>query len=267
MPMSPDPSPPTSSFADMACFIRQGDNAAALRLTALAEASAARTLAGLHIHANTTHETLARALAEALPSLAAALPVSSFDALAQGFITTHPPRRAELHGWGDELPAYLAGQKADPCLIAWAILDRAWLAALFAPEAEPIAVARLAPLPAAEIPLARLACHPSLRLIRLSDPWFGPWIDLNAVARVEGIWRPDADGCHIAMVRPDAQVRAVALSPAAFRFLEALHQGQILVQAYESAEAEDAAFDLQACLAGLFADGLFTDILTGSPTP
>lgn len=265
--MSMSPEPAASSYTDMARVIWQSDDAAALRLAALADAPAGRTLAGLQIHASTTRHTLERALAEAAPSVAAALPAEDFSALARAFITAHPPRRADLCGWGDAWPGFLAHHEADPCVVAWALLDRAWLAALFAPDAEPIDAARLATLPPADIPLTRLASHPSLRLIRLADPWFGPWLDLDAVARVEGTWRVAADGRHIAMVRPGAQVRAVALSPAAYAFLDALHQRRTLVQAYETAKAEDAAFDLRASLASLFADGLFTAVLTGSPTP
>lgn len=267
MPMSPEAPSITTLFADMARFVWQNDDAAALRLTAFADAPAGRTLSGLHIHASTACHTLARALAEAVPSVAAALTTEGFTALAQAFIAAHPPRRADLHTWGDELPGYLVRRNADPCVVAWARLDRAWLAALFAQEAQPIEPARLATRPPADIPQARLTSHPSLRLIRLADPWLAPWLDLGAVAQVESGWRIGADGSHIAFVRPGAQVRAVALSPAAYVFLEALHQGRTLVQAYENANAEDTAFDLQATLASLFADGLFTDVLTGSPMP
>lgn len=265
MRMSPEA--PVSFFADMARFIWRSDGAAALRLTACADAPAQRTLSGLHIHASTTCHTLMRALAEAVPSLAAALSPDDFTALAQTFIVAHPPRRADLYGWGDELPDYLARQDADPCLTAWARLDRAWLAALFAPEAQPIEPTRLTTLPPADVLQARLTTHPSLRLVRLSDPWLASWLDLSAVAQVESSRRVGADGCHIAMARPGSQVRAVALSPVAYVFLDALRQGQTLVQAYENAQAEDAAFDLQATLASLFADGLFTAVLTGSSTP
>lgn len=263
--MSMSPEIPASLFADMARFVWRSDSAAAHRMTVFADAPAGRTLAGLHIHASTTCHTLTRALAEAVPSVAAALPTDDFTGLAQAFIVAHPPRRADLHGWGDELPDYLALRNADPCLVAWARLDRAWLAALFAAEAQPIEATRLATLPPADILQARLTSHPSLRLVRLADPWLASWLDLGAVAQVESAWQAEgADGRHIAMARPGAQVRAVALSPAAYILLAALHHGQTLVQAYETAHAEDAAFDLQATLANLFANGLFTDVLTGS---
>jgi hypothetical protein len=264
--MSMSPEVPVSLFADMARFVWQSDGAAALRLTALTDAPAGRTLSGLHVHASTTCHTLTRALAEAAPSVAAALTTEDFTPIAQAFIVAHPPRRADLHGWGDDLPDYLARQNADPCLVAWARLDRAWFAALFAPEAQPIEPARLSTLPPADILQARLTSHPSLRLVRLADPWLASWLDLGAVAQVESDWQVGADGRHIALTRPGVQVRAVALSPLAYGFLDALHQGQTLVQAYEIAHGEDAAFDLQSTLASLFSDGLFTDVLTGMPS-
>lgn len=265
MPTSPEALSTPSLFADMAGFVWRGDDAAALRLSALAEAPAERTLAGLHIHASTTCHTLTRALAEAVPSVAAALPGADFDALAQAFIIAHPPRRADLYGWGDELPGYLAWQAADPCVVAWARLDRAWLAAIFSPEAQPIEPARLATFAPSDILKARLTSHPSLQLVRLAEPWLASWFDLAAVMHVDRARHPGADGRHTAFARPGAQVRAVAFSPAAYAFLEALHHGQTLVQAYERALAEDSAFDLQTTLGSLFAEGLFTDVLTGSP--
>ena len=84
-------------FADIARVIWLNDHGAAERLTKAFRVPPARTLAGLHIHASTTRHTLAGALAEAVPSVAAAMPDDAFAGLAAAFIAEHPPRRAALH--------------------------------------------------------------------------------------------------------------------------------------------------------------------------
>lgn len=265
--MSHETHPRHAVFADLAQVVWQGDATAARRLCATAAEPMARTLAGLSIHASTTRQTLTRALAEAVPSVAAALSPDDFAALAREFIVQYPPRRPALHDWGDELPEFLAHRSMDSRLVGWARLDRAWLAALFAPDAQPIDAARLAALAPADIPRARLVSHPSLQFIRLDDRWFGSWLDLGAVLQVESRWQPEADGRHVAIARPGAQVRALALSPTAYAFLESLHHRQSLAQAYETVCAEGPPFDLQTTLAGLFANGLFAEILSGSSKP
>ncbi len=154
-------------------------------------------------------------------------------------------------------------QAATPELVAMARLDRAWMAAFFAAEAQPIEAARLTALAPAAIPLARLTPHPSLRLVRLDGPWFDAWRARGALPQLEHEHETDADGTLVAVSRPQARVRAVALNSATFAFLAALQKSAPLLDACDAALGEDSRFDLQAQLSNMFANGLFADCLTG----
>jgi hypothetical protein len=263
MSVLPDPLVPDAIRADFARAVRADDATAARRLTSLCHTPAARTLAGLHIHASTTRHTLIRALAEAAPSFAAALAPPAFAALAVRFIAEHPPRRPELHAWGDELPAFLERQGSAPCLIGLARLDRAALAAFFAAEAQPITAAALGALAARDVLRVRLTTHPSLRLVHAGRRGLRAWLDRAAVPQVESRWEMEADGSLVVIVRPFAHLRAVAVSPATFAFLTALGNDATLLQACERALGESSGFDIHTVLAALFEDGMFSDCIAG----
>lgn len=251
----------TSLFADIAQVIRCDDAAAFNRLTF--GIAPQRMAAGLRIHASTTWQTLTRALADAVPTVAVMLGANAFSDLAREFIGQHLPRHAALHDWGNDLPSFLAAGGAAPELIAMARLDRAWMASFFAADAEPIGPDRLISLSHAAILQVRLIVHPSLQLVRLAGPWFETWLAHGALPQVEHGSEAGADGCLVVLSRPQARIRATAVTPATFRFLEVLRSGAPLLAACESALSEDDRFDLQARLSAVFADGLIADCPTG----
>ena len=75
-----------SLFADFGRVVWRGNRAAAARLAKRCGDATARSVAGLHIHASTTHHTLTAALAEAVPSLVATLPERQWTEIAARFI-------------------------------------------------------------------------------------------------------------------------------------------------------------------------------------
>lgn len=84
--------------------------------------------AGLRAYRTNAHAAARRALATALPTLAALLGDEDFAALAREFWHAHPPRRGDLGEWGDALPDWIAAHQglADwPYLADCARLDLA----------------------------------------------------------------------------------------------------------------------------------------------
>lgn len=259
MSVPPDSVSSESLFADFGRVVWRGDRAAVRRLAKQCHAPAARTVAGLHVHASTTHHTLARALADAVPSLAAVLSDRKWAAVSGGFIAQHPPRRAALHCWGDEVPAFLAAQNAKADVVGLAKLDRAALTAFFAAEAEPITVAALAAFAPSDIQQLRLTLHPSLQRLQVPAAATSKWLKLAAIPQVEHRREDGADGSRIVVVRPFAHVRALVVSAATDAMLCALLSGATLVEACEHAMSHNSKFDVQSALAALFADGVFID--------
>jgi hypothetical protein len=253
----------TSLLADMACAIWHADRHALRRVADATGIGPEQAAARLQIHASTTWETLTRALAEAVPSLAAMLPAEEFAVLARRFTAAHPPAQAALHTWGDDLAAFLVADAAPAEWIAMARLDRAWMAAFFAAEAEPVEAARLAVLPPSSIPGTYLVPHPSLRLVRLDGDWFDAWCARGALPQLEYRSETCSDGTLVALSRPQARVRALGLTGAAFAFLSALQGGATLLDACDFAVREDSGFELQAHLSNVFANGFIADCLPG----
>ena len=244
-------------FADFGQAVWRADPGAIARVGKLCNARTARTAAGLHIHASTTQHTLARALAEAVPSVAAILSEGAWQGLATDFAASHPPRRAALHLWGDDMPAFLQQRGAPADLIGLAQLDRAALTAFFAADVLPITAAALARFTPGEIQRLGLTLHPSLQRLRVPAGATQSWLDLAKIPQLGQRREADADGCVAVVMRPDAEVRLILLSPATDALLGALLGGATLIEACEEALSHDSQFDFQSVLAALFVDGTF----------
>jgi hypothetical protein len=98
------------------------------------------------------------------------------------------------------------------------------------PEATPIEPARLARIPAEALSNVRFTLHPSLRLVRSRFAALTIWAmhrDSAEQTRVDSIH----DAQDILVVRPRAEVLVHSLPPGAAVFIDALLQGDALVDA------------------------------------
>lgn len=250
-------------LAAMAAAIGHDDIAATRRLAAHCAASAPRMIAALRIHASTTRYGLTKALADAVPSLVARLPAEAFETLARDFAAEWPPRRAALTDWGDGFAAFLRRRRLPDECVALVQLDQAWMAALFAADAAPLTAAALGAVAPDAMPRLRLVAHPALRLVELDGPHADAWMRAAALPDIDAVIEDGADGRWVALIRPEARVRARVLAAPAAVFLGGLLRGDKLSEAFAAALVVDPTFDLQASLGALLADGAFAEFVTG----
>ena len=132
-------------------------------------------------------------------------------------------------------------------------LEAARSRAYHAADAEPLAAADLAAVPAERLGDLVLEPHPSLALLRSPHPVVTIWA-MNAgeqeVGPVDQIAAEDA-----LVLRPRLEVAVHRLPHGGAAFLEALAGGLTLGEAAERAAADDTRFDLTANLASLVGSG------------
>jgi hypothetical protein len=214
----------------------------------------------LGIYRNNTRIGLTEALAAAYPVVHRLVGPDFFARLAGDFIRAHPPVRAALLFYGTDFPAFVAayGPAAGlPYLADVARLEAAWTQAYHAPDAVPLPPEALAIIPEEELGAVRLDLHPSLRFVVSDRPVLAIWEanqpEADGTVRLE----PRRDPDRLIVFRPEAQVLIRRLSAGAFVFLMALHAGQDLESAWDSARAAAPDFAIGTEFAALLAAKLF----------
>ena len=170
--------------SDFAAYLLRGDPAVAGALRP--DLPAGR----LAVYRNTVMGSLAAVLGHAHPTLRRALDEQSFTMLACRFAAEAPPRLPMLWSYGAGFADWLADPETAAEILpdgipAWvpdlARLDWAMHEALFAADAEPLDLARLAAIPPEQAGSLRLAPHPSLRLVRSDWNIHALWKDADTV--------------------------------------------------------------------------------------
>ena len=211
------------------------------------------------VHRNNVVAGLIAALAETYPAVEKLVGRDFFRAAAGLFVRAHPPAGPVLLRWGGAFPDWLAAFPPAgglPWLADVARLEWARAEAFHAADAEPVAAAALAAVPADRLPDARLTPHPSLRLTASRHAAVSLWADVTGPG-VGGIdpTRPET----ALVVRPRETVEVSVLPPAAAAFLGAIVAGRPLGEAADAGLAHPD-FDLSAQIAAAFAAGLIVAV-------
>ena len=189
-----------------------------------------------------------------------------FDAAVDAFVRERPSTSGDLNVYGGDFGDFLARYPyagdlpylADVAHLEWAI-DEAQRAADH--ERAPHAVLNvLGAIPPDLLPAIVIGLDPSCRIVASSFPVLRIW-RVNQ-ADFAGDQQVDlAEGADRLLVRRDADGVSIArLDPGTFAWLRSLHSEHRLAQALESAQAEDAAFDLAAALSAHIAAGTIARI-------
>lgn len=217
----------------------------------------------IQIYRNNTFISLTEALKTTFPVVCQLVDDRFFNYAAHTYIRERPPRVPCLSEFGADFADFLAGfapaqhlvYLPDVARLEWAINS-----AYHAPDAPTLDPARIGAAPMGGYPRFIFVLHPSCRLLASDQP-------------VSQIWRahqPDGDladidlsagGCRLLIDRHDADVRMLPLDRPGFAFVAALAEARPLQDAYESAAAVDAAFDLTGALRVHLSRGTFTDFV------
>ncbi|POZ63650.1 HvfC/BufC N-terminal domain-containing protein [Chromobacterium alticapitis] len=209
--------------------------------------------AGLAVYRNNYRVGLIEALAHSHPVCRELVGDDFFTALAREYVKTHASLSGNLHRYGADFSDFIAGFEpcrelpylADVARLEWAV-HRSY----YAEDGEPLAAAELAAAPQARWGELVFAALPHVALCPANAPAVSIWLAHRERGPLEGILQRAPEPALVHRIEGDVQVRA--LSAADYAFHAALFGGQALAEAAEQALAQDAEFDLQTALLGLF---------------
>ncbi len=214
----------------------------------------------LQVYRNNHFLGLSAALTASFPVVRRLVGENFFDHVAQGYIHAHALRQGNLQAYGEGFAAYLAGHPGCgglPYLAPVAELEWARQEAYRAADSDPLDGAALAAVDPDRLEALHLRPHPSLRLIGSDYPVQAIWEANQEDA--DGYADLDSGGQRVAVRRiAGGLLQHILLDAGSFAFLYACFLGQPLLAAAEQALAADPAWNFQAVLSELVADGLIS---------
>jgi hypothetical protein len=170
-----------------------------------------------------------------------------------------------LFEYGRDFPAFIETYehaRGLPWLADVARIERAWLDAYHAADAEPLSCEALAGFPPERLAEAVFTAHPATRIVRSAFSAVTIFAANRSVAAVDQI---DAGTPEDALItRPDADVVVRHLPAGGAVFLQNLMSGQSLGEAAASTLQGSPSFDIAANIAGMIQAGAFTTISFGA---
>lgn len=217
------------------------------------------------VYANMYAVRLRDVLADDFPKLHAVLGDERFDTLAARYVRARPPAHPSLRYLGTRLAAFLVSDelgREQPWLADLARLEWARVDAFDAADADALALAALAALPAERWPGLVLQLVPAARFVELTfavdDAWAAieanstPVLPPHAAVRTVVVWRRDLAVIHRTV--DDAEALALKLVAGGVRF------ANVCERLGEGLDTEAAAARAFTCVsrwatAGLLASG------------
>src|SRR5215475_9737576 len=216
------------------------------------------------VYRNNVTVSLIDALAAVYPAVQRITGVDFFRAMARSYIRAAPPTSPLLFEYGREFPAFIERYEhasSMPWLADAARIERAWLDAYHAADAEPLPPAALAAVPQEKLADLVFIAHPATRIVRSR---FSAVTIVASNRGNEPVGRIDASIPEDALItRPDLEVMLRRLPPGGATFIESLMSGRSLGEAAASALEISSAFDIAANIAGMIDAGAFTKIILG----
>ena len=217
-----------------------------------------------NVYRNNVTVSLIDALAAVYPAVQRITGVDFFRAMARSHIRATPPCSPLLSEYGRDFPAFIERYEyasSMPWLADAARIERAWLDAYHAADAEPLPPAALAAVPQEKLADLDFIAHPATRIVR------SRFSAVTIVASNRGnqpVGRIDASIPEDALItRPDLEVMLRRLPPGGATFIESLMSGRSLGEAAASALEISCAFNIAANIAGMIDAGAFTKIILG----
>jgi len=217
-----------------------------------------------NVYRNNVTVSLIDALAAVYPAVQRITGVDFFRAMARSHIRARPPCSPLLSEYGRDFPAFIERYEyasSMPWLADAARIERAWLDAYHAADAEPLPPAALAAVPQEKLADLDFIAHPATRIVRSR---FSAVTIVASNRGNEPVGKIDASIPEDALItRPDLEVMLRRLPPGGATFIESLMSGRSLGDAAASALEISSAFDIAANIAGMIDAGAFTKIILG----
>jgi hypothetical protein len=217
-----------------------------------------------NVYRNNVTASLIDALAAVYPAVQRITGVEFFRAMARFHIRATLPASPLLFEYGRDFPAFIERYeyaRSMPWLADTARIERAWLDAYHASDADPLSPAALASVPPERLADVVFTAHPATRIIcsRFSAVTiFAANRNAAPVGRIEAATPEDA-----LITRPDLDVVVRRLPPGGAVFLEHLISGRSLGEACASALEASPSFDIAAGIAGMIEAGAFIGVTPG----
>lgn len=217
-----------------------------------------------NVYRNNVTVSLINALAATFPATQRITGEEFFRAMARFHVRATPPVSPLLFEYGRDFPDFIERYEyaqSLPWLSDVARIERAWLDAYHAADAEPLAPEALASIPPERLADTVFKPHPATAIVRSRFPA----VAIFAANRGDGPVDPieTAAPQDALITRPDLQVFVRHLPPGGAVFLSALASGETLGAAAAVGIAEAAEFDLSANIAGMLEAGAFAAATLG----
>lgn len=215
--------------------------------------------ASIAIYRNNMYARFVDALADTFPATRRIVGSDFFRFAALAFVEAHPCRSGTLIGYGREFsgflhhfePAHALAYLADVAALEFLHRD-----SYHAADASPLDAVTLHERAARDGDALRVALHPSGRLLTTRYPVLDLW--RANLADGPPSMRLAAGGERLLIVRPDAEVKVLRLSEAAFVLLAAIRDGLTVGDALAISTDKEGGQDLIIDLAHLISSGVFT---------
>jgi hypothetical protein len=212
-----------------------------------------------NVYRNNVTVSLINALAAVFPATQRITGVDFFRAMARFHVRATPPTSRLLFEYGHDFPDFIERYeyaRAMPWLADVARVERAWLDAYHAADAEPLAPQTLASIPQERLADTVFTAHPATQIVRSRFPAVTIFAANRSVAPVGRIEAAEPEDALV--TRPALEVVLRQLPVGGAVFLTRLISGEPLGAAVSAAIADNAAFDLSANIAGMLEAGAFT---------
>ena len=213
-----------------------------------------------NIYRNNVTVSLINAVASIFPAVQRITGPDFFRAMARFYIRAKPPSSPLLFEYGRDFAEFIEAYEyaqTMPWLPDVARIERAWLDAYHAADADGLDPARLAAIPQERVGLIRFTMHPATRIVRS----LYPAVSIFSQNRADGEVLPVNDRPEDALItRSGNQVQVRLLDAGAAEFLLALSDGAHLQDAAQVGLGLNPDLDLARLIAVMLEANVFSSL-------
>jgi hypothetical protein len=216
------------------------------------------------VYRNNVVRGLVEALKEMFPAVHRIVGEEFFECMARDYALQRPPRSPILLEYGSSFPDFVEQFEAAarlPYLSDVGRIERRWLEAYHAAEAESLNANDLDSFLRSDISELCVKLHPSIRFVRSRYPVLTIW-STNIAGAVPIPVDLDAGGEEVLITRIQSDVEVFLSSIGAMEFLAALSRHETILTASQLALEMDSYFSLASALQQLVAAGMIVDFGT-----